>query len=370
MINLSELRIVEDTFFRSKLLYYKPSLYKLIDRHFNEENEFSDATLIKLKHAMTGNKDMAYNLVLKNDLETLRKEIANTPKQFDDQMWRDMLPKIRDEVKKVLGMNFKPRSVMFEDSFPEGLLGFEKKGASSVTIFEGQEGSGIYFLNKRVSAFTPILLIHEQIHSCFSQNKNKDQMYIEWFEEGISLWYSLKIYYNLTKNMGIIDMYRERCNIYSKIKDEHNFTKRYFEYMKLMSRLFLNGGEPLIGKMMLDYMSGNRDKINSYLKIEKLDIKSVPKSEIENVLVNFSFEIEPEKFPPIEFLILKNVLKPKAIDKIIASVKAPEPLVKGAILALQIKGMLIIKENEIEMNWRKKDLFEAGLIKPYWPLNR
>jgi hypothetical protein len=30
--------------------------------------------------------------------------------------------------------------------------------------------------------------------------------------------------------------------------------------------------------------------------------------------------------------------------------------------------MLFIKENNIEINWRKKDLFEKGLIKPFWPL--
>ena len=36
----------------------------------------------------------------------------------------------------------------FEERFPEGLIGFEKKGASSVTIFEGHKDAGIYFLNK------------------------------------------------------------------------------------------------------------------------------------------------------------------------------------------------------------------------------
>ncbi len=369
MINLSELRVIEDTFFKSDLEYYKPSLYKLFDKHFNEHNEYSDATLIKLKNLLAGNKDMAFNVVLEKDLKALQKDIKSSAKQFDDKMWRDMLPRIREEVKKALGLDFKTRPVFFEESFPEGLLGFERKGASSVTIFEGQKDSGIYFLNKRISAcFTPIILIHEQIHSCLSQNKNKEQMYIEWFEEGICQWYSMKIYYNLTKNKEMLELYRQRCYIYSKVKDENNFTKRYYEYMKIMSRLFLFGGEKHIAKIMIEYMSNKREKVNSYLDVEKLDIKYIPNSEIDNLLANFSFSVEPEKFPPIEYLILKNSQKPVLLEKIQKTIKAPPELVKGAIIALQIKGMIILKEDTIEMNFRKKDLFEKRLIKPYWPL--
>jgi len=33
--------------------------------------------------------------------------------------------------------------------------------------------------------------------------------------------------------------------------------------------------------------------------------------------------------------------------------------------------MVVMKdEKKIEMNWRKKDLFEKDLIKPFWPLKR
>jgi hypothetical protein len=81
------------------------------------------------------------------------------------------------------------------------------------------------------SFFTPILLIHKQRHSCLSDNKDKNQMYIEWFEHGLCQWYSLKIYYELTKNMDVLKYYRQRCYIFSRAKDEHNFTKRYYEYM-------------------------------------------------------------------------------------------------------------------------------------------
>jgi hypothetical protein len=119
---------------------------------------------------------------------------------------------------------------------------------------------------------------------------------------------------------------------------------------------------------MIDYMAGKRDKVNSYLDVSSLDIKSLPENELDNFLVNFSFAVEPEKLPPIEYIIMKLVEKPQPIVKVINSVKAPSELVKGAIIALQVKGMLFIKDNNIEMNWRKQDLFEKGLIKPFWPL--
>ena len=371
MINLSEQRVLEDTFFKANLVYYKPSLHSHFTLYFHEDQEYSENTDIKLKHFLKGDKDMAFNKVLKKDIATLQKEIKNTPKQFDEKLWRGMLPKIRDEVKKTLGLDFKPRSIFFNDTFPAGLIAFEKKGASSVTIFEGQKDAGIYFLNKRVSSFfTPILMIHEQIHSCLSQNKTKEQMYIEWFEEGLAQWFSLLIYYNITKNMEVIKLYRERSYIFSRVKNEHNFTRRYYEYMKIMSRLYLSGGPKLIGEILMKYLTNDRKKVNSYLDYDK-GIKYVPKEEIESFLVKFTDVYEPEKLPPIEYLILKESVQPKTVEELAQKTKAPVGLIQKAGFALRFKGMIIVnEENKIEINWRKLDLFEKDLIKPFWPLKQ
>jgi hypothetical protein len=369
MINLSEQRVIEDAFFRAEMNYYKPSVYKILESHFREENDYSEASDVKLKNLARMNNVMAYNTIMKEDIKKIQKNIAEAPKQFDEGLWRDMLPKIREEVKKTLGMEFKTRSVFFENAFPEGLEGFEAKGASSVTIFEGQKDAGIYFLNKRVSLFTPILMIHEQLHSCLSQNKNKEQMYIEWFEEALCQWYSMKIYYDLTKNMDILRYYKERCVIFHEVKDEHNFTKRYFEYMKIFSRLYLQGGQKLIGQILLSYLANERDEVNAYINVENLPIRYMPKDDMENFLVNFSFYVEPEKIPPIEYLILREVMKPKTIEDISKKIKVPPDFLQRVIFALHFKGMLVMKdEKNREMNWRKKDLFEKGLIKPFWPL--
>lgn len=369
MINISELRVIEDTFFKTNMTYYKPSIYQLLEKYFKEENEYSDATDIKLKNLVKIGNIMAYNTILKEDVKLLKKEISSTPKQFDETLWRDMLPQIRDLVKKNLGMEFKTRSVFFEDSFPEGLEGFEAKGASSITIFEGNKDAGIYFLNKRVSSFfTPILMIHEQLHSCLSQNKDKKQIYIEWFEEGLCQWYSLKIYHELTKNMDVLNCYKQRCYIFSKAKEEHNFTRRYYEYMKLFSRLYLNGGQKLIGKILMDYLSNNREEVNKYLT-ESLPVKEIPKSELANFLVSFSTEIEPENIPPVEYLVLREVVKPKTLEEISKKIKVPQEFLNRVIFALHLKGMVVMKDEEhFEINWRKKDLFEKNLIKPFWPL--
>jgi hypothetical protein len=368
MIPISELKVVEDTIFRSKIEYYKPSIYRVLEGSFLEENEFSHATIVKLKNFIKGKKELAFNAILEKDIRTISRNIEATPKEFDEALWRDMLPRIRDEVKKTLGLDFKPRSIFFQDSFPEGLYHFEKKGASSVTIFEGHKDTGIYFLNKRVSSFfTPILMIHEQMHSCLSQNKPKEQMYIEWFEEALCQWYSLQIYYNITRNLDVIDLYRQRSYLYSRIKDEHNFTRRYYEYMKIMSRIFMHGGPQLLGKILIDYLGNRRDRVNSYLG-KRLAVKYIPKSEIEDFLAGFPVEIEPERLQPLEYLVLKEALKPKKIDEISGKVKAPGEFVVRAILGLQAKGMIVIKDESIEINWRKKDLVDKGLIKPYIPI--
>ena len=136
-----------------------------------------------------------------------------------------------------------------------------------------------------------------------------------------------------------------------------------------MSSLFLQSGPNLIGKLMIAYLGNNREKVNSYLTNE-LKIRYKPSTEIEDFLTGYTFCIEPEKLPPVEYLILRKSLKPIELEKIPEKINAPPEIVKKAILELQLKGMIFIKEDKIEINWRKKDLFEKKMIKPYWPLNK
>jgi len=368
MITLSELRIAEDAFFGARLNYYKPSLYPLIEDAFSENSLYGEETERKMESVLAaGNRKRAHLMLLKKDFQALGKQMEKLPKEFDENIWRDMLPRIREEVRGVLGLDFKPRGLFFQDRFPEGLLAFEKKGASSVTVFEGQRDAGIYFLNKRVSSFfTPILLIHEQLHSCMSQNKSKEQMYIEWFEEGLCMWYSMLIYHKITKNIDVIKLYRERSYIYSKVKPEFNFSKRYYEYMKIFSRLFLAGGPKLIGKMMLAYMSNQRKEINSYLK-KSLPIAYVPQSPIEQELTQFAIEVEPEKVTPLEYLVMTAAKNPIFLEDLQKKTKAPDEVLAKVLMRMQIKGLVIMKEAKLEVNWRKLDLLEGGLLKPVYP---
>ncbi|MBN1502522.1 hypothetical protein JW930_03190 [Candidatus Woesearchaeota archaeon] len=368
MIKLSELRVVEDAFFNAELEYYKPSFYSFIEENFPEDKAYDKNTLLKLKKIISDSGEKAHDVILNQDLNAIIKSLKSIPKEFDEKTWRDFLPEIREEVKKVLGLDFKPRSVFFEDRFPQGLFIFEKKGASSVTIFEGQKNAGIYFLNKRVSSFfTPILLIHEQLHSCLSQNKTKEQTYIEWFEEGLCQWYSVLIYFNLTKNNNVIELYKQRNYIYSRVKPEYNFTKRYYEYMKIFQTIYLHGGPELIGKILFEYLSDKRDRVNEFLNMGALDVKYQPTNEIESRLVRFTLFIEPEKVTPLEYLILRLTKKPKTVKTLSMMINAPEDVIKKTLVRLQLKGMIVFKDKFVEINWRKQDLLEHDLVKPIYP---
>ncbi len=368
MIPLSELKVLEDAFYIADTTYYKPSFYPFIEKTFSEDLPFEKNSIMKLKKLIVRPGKKAHDLILKQDLKKIEKALDKVPKEFDQKIWRDYLPDIRREVKNALGMEFKPRSIFFENSFPSGLFIYDKKGATSVTIFEGQPNTGLYFLNKRISSFfAPIILIHEQLHSCLSQNKSKDQVYVEWFEEGLCQWYSILIYFRLTNNRMVVDLYKQRNYIYSRTKPEYNITRRYFEYMKLFSKLFLAGGEELIGKILLDYLSNKRDKVNKYLKIDELKIENKPKNQIEQVLSNYTSIIEPEKVTPLEYLILKTTKIPVDLDFLAKKIRAPEDVMKKGVLRLKLKGMIVLKGNKIEINWRKKDLFDYNLIKPVFP---
>jgi hypothetical protein len=375
MIPLSELKVVENAFFRLDLEYNKSSLYPFIERSFSEEKKFDEDSMRKLSSIIEGAKDqLAHNVLLTKDMASIKAGIKKEDLAFDEEYWLGQLPKIHRKIEKHLGLKFNPTAVHFCDSFPEEYRNFHLRGASAITVFEGNEKAGIYYLNNRLDkTSTPIHMIHEQIHACLSQSKDKDQIFIEWFEEGIAIFYSLLIYYELTKDFGTVAAYKTRSFIFSRVKPEWDFTKRYFEYMKIISRLFLSGGFELLGALENCYLKKNRDKINSYLtkvQDDSISISYLPKNRIASFLISFSSVIEPEQITPLEYLIVKNLQEPKTLEQIAQGINAPSDVAKAALSRLFGKGIcVIVKDNKIDVNWRKKDLFDRGLVKSLFPLN-
>ena len=83
--------------------------------------------------------------------------------------------------------------------------------------------------------------------------------------------------------------------------------------------------------------------------------------------MNFTSIIDPEKITPLEYLILKTAKKPKTIGTLSMLLNAPEEVIKKGLFRLQLKGMIIIKGEFVEINWRKLDLMDYGLVKPVFP---
>ncbi len=375
MIELSELKVVENAFLRRNTEYDKPSFYPFIERNFSENKLFNETTKQKFTGLLaTTNDHLAHNVVLHKDLTAIQKSISKKDLVFDEKAWIKKMPLVRQKIERELGLRFTPKEISFCDSFPASSKNLEQRGASAITVFEGSEGAGIYFLKRRVDmTSTAIHLIHEQIHTCFSQNKDKEQIFMEWFEEGLAILYSLKIYYEVTSDMKTLQAYRSRSWIYSRVKPEWDFTKRYFEYMKIISRIFLAGGFKLLTQLQQLYLSKQREKINTYLeKIEdgSLKITYIPKNDFEQFIANYGVVIEPEQITPLEYRIVTTLKKPQTIEEISTAICAPLDVTKNALNHLFGKGVcLVVKENKIDINWRKQDLFEKGLLKPIFPMN-
>ena len=373
MIQLSELKAVEDVFFRIGLKYNKSSLYPFIEKNFSEDKFFDEESQKKILKILENSKDnLAHNVLLNMDISRINEHVKQC--KFDDKFWIEKLPQIRQKIQKHLKMKFKVRDICFCDSFPDQYKNYEVRGASTITIFENQKNPGIHFLNKRIdNTSTGIHIIHEEIHTCLSQNKNKDQMFMEWFEEGLAIIYSIIIYYELSKDIDTLNAYRTRSYIFSKVKPEWDYTKRYFEYMKIISRIFLQGGIELLDNLKVEYLKGNREKINSYLRNIRnntLNIKYTPKNEIENFIATFSNILEPEQITPLEYVIVECIKKkPKSIEQISKEINAPIDVTKNALNRLFVKGIcIVVKDNKIDIIWRKKDLFNEELIKPMFPI--
>jgi len=255
------------------LKYEKSSLYPFISRNFSENRVFDNQSERKLEALIEqSSKDfLAHNVLLSQDLKTIKNSISEKDLNFDVEFWKSNLPKIKEMISRNLGLDFELRDVVFCDSFPQGHENLEQRGASTITVFEGNENAGIYYLKKRIdNTSTPIHIIHEQIHTCLSQNKDEKQIFIEWFEEGIAIIFSLLIFYEITEDTETLNAYKTRSFIFSKVKPEWDFTKRYYEYMKIMSRIFLAGGFDLIKQLLSKYLENDRAFVNSYLeKIQK-----------------------------------------------------------------------------------------------------
>ena len=376
MVKISELKLIENAFFRQKLKYNKSSLYPFISKNFTEDKLFETDSLEKIDKLIeeTSKDNLAHNVLLNKDLQQLRQNITKKDLSFDSKFWISKLPKIKDKISQHLNLDFEIKDIVFCDSFPEEHKNLEQRGASTITVFEENKNAGIYYLNKRVdNVSTAIHIIHEQIHTCLSQNKDKDQAFMEWFEEGIAIIYSMLIYYEITQDIETLNAYKTRSFIFSKVKPEWDFTKRYYEYMKIMSRIFLAGGFDLIQDLLKKYLNKDRKVINGYLrKIQsnELLINYLPKEEIENFIATFFNILEPEQITPLEFVIVESLNKPKSIEDISKEINAPEDVTKNTLGRLFGKGICImVKDNKIDVIWRKKDLFDLDLIKPIFPLN-
>ncbi len=376
MVKISELKLIENTFFRQNLKYDKSSFYPFISKNFTEDKLFETDSLEKIDDLIdkTAKDKLAHNVLLNQDLKKLRKNITKKDLSFDSKFWISKLPEIKDKISQHLNLDFDIKDIVFCDSFPDEHKNLEQRGASTITIFEGNEHAGIYYLNKRVdNVSTAIHIIHEQIHTCLSQNKDNDQTFMEWFEEGVAIIYSMLIYYEITQDLETLNAYKSRSFIFSKVKPEWDFTKRYYEYMKIMSRIFLAGGFDLIQNLLKKYINKDRKAINECLrKIQsnKLLINYIPKNEIENFIATYFNILEPEQITPLEFLIVESLNKPKSIDEISKEINAPEDVTKNTLNRLFGKGICImVKDNKVDVIWRKKDLFDLDLIKPVFPLN-
>jgi hypothetical protein len=376
MVKISELKLIENAFFRQNLKYNKSSLYPFISKNFTEDKLFETDSLEKMDKLIeeTAKDELAHNVLLNQDLQKLRKSITKKDLDFDSKFWISKLPEIKEKISEQLNLDFKIKNIVFCDSFPNEYKNLEQRGASTITVFEGNKNAGIYYLNKRVdNVSTAIHIIHEQIHTCLSQNKDKDQTFIEWFEEGIAIIYSMLIYYEITQDIETLNTYKTRSFIFSKVKPEWDFTKRYYEYMKIMSRIFLAGGFDLIQDLLKKYINKDIKAINEYLRriqSNELLINYIPKNKLENFIATYFNILEPEQITPLEFVIVESLNKPKSINEISKEINASEDVTKNALGRLFGKGICImVKDNKIDVIWRKKDLFDLDLIKPLFPLS-
>ncbi len=371
MIKLKELKVVENAFFRSRLKFDKVTLYPLLHRKFSGTDLFGEKSFDKFD--VSGFCSLSYSpaktRLLQDDLQEIRKNISENDFVFDDVFWNDdNLEKVHEQISRLLCLEFQPKNVIFCDNFPEKYKLYENTRVGAITSFGNNGDCGVYYLKCRVdNTSSAINLIHEQIHCCLFQNKGDNKIFIEWFEEGIALFFSLAIYYELTKDIFTLKAYRERCHIFSKQIKGLDFTKRPFEYMRIMSKIFLHGGFELIGNLLDKYLEDDKEYIDSILgrvMADDLPMNYVPDGLIENFLASFTSVVEPERISPTEFVVFEALSKPKDIDRLVCDLNMSSNIVKKAVKCLMNKRICFLNaDKKLEIIDHQKDLFDNGLIK-------
>lgn len=371
MIDITELNIFEEILYKEDFCYIKPQLFLFLKQHFSYDNLFGSETKERFENIFEEhNNHFAENVLLKKDLIKIQSNISKELLSFDDKFWIDKTDEIKNKITEYTGIDFKPKEINFVDQYPKGFENNEQKGSSCITIFEGNENAGIYFLNKKINRVsTPIHIIHEQIHTCLSQNKTENQTFIEWFEEGIVVFLSLKIYYDITKDISSLKAYRDRSYIYNKAMPQWDYTKQYFEFMKIAPHIFYQDNGDLLRSCIKEYTSDNRDFISDVLK-KDLNFELHPKvnEDIDSFLISFSDVLEGEIVGPLEYLILQNIETPKTIEELMELCKAPKEIIEQAANSLFAKNLIIMnKEKKLDVLWRKLDMIKFNFIKASMP---
>ena len=108
MVKLSELKVLENIFFRTNLVYNKTSIYPFLVKHFDENKLFDESSLKKISDLINKTKDnLAHNVILNKNLSKIKKNIKKNDIKFDDKYWIEKLPEIHKKVEKHLGLKFK-----------------------------------------------------------------------------------------------------------------------------------------------------------------------------------------------------------------------------------------------------------------------
>lgn len=371
MIELSELSVFEDIIFSNNFSTYKPQLINFFNTIFSYNNNFNDDTKLKFKENYDKhNSHFAEDILFSETFEIIHSKINKESLFFNEDKWIKLIPDIKEKISYYLGLDFKSREIKFVDKYPKGHETHEEKGSSCITIFEGQENPGIYFLKKKLSNITSAIhIIHEQIHTCLSQNKDKEQYFCEWFEEGLAMFLSMKIYYDLTNDLETIKSYRERSFCFNKIKPQWDFAKQYFEYMKLFPSIFYSKTQSDFKALIKSYITSDRDKIKDVLR-ETLNnnMKLTTDNIIDTFLLNYSNYFESEILNPLEFIALKIINENYfEAEQLIKKLNAPEEIVNNIINSLFGKQFIIInKDKKLEIQWKKQHMLDLNQIKSYF----
>lgn len=366
-MNFSERAVFEWALVSVKLFKYpRSTLLRWLGESMSLSS-YSQDTIKKLEDARDGlneKKEAAY-LLFKDDLDFLVEAMRSFKMPLSGTNLKQHWENGFAYFSKVTGVSISPTPLFLVEHFPESFSEYERSTNLISLPVDSEVGeAGVYVLENSLSPFLPLQLLQEAVKNCFQlavaklpEDKLPHRFFrLPWFEDGASLWFALKAYYDTTGDTALLKRFKTRLLMYDRLSPS-----AMLQHYDLVRELFVSGR---LDSALESYLSSPKDKDWDDLLTPIDFVACKDHSEIETFLVDFTHSTPLQYVLPVEYLIMDTIGDGLSLEEFAKKTGLPEDVLKKTLTLLANRQYIFLDSSSVSLNSKYRGLFVQGLIKP------